>query len=467
MRLKNRKYGRTEATVPGGSSTHIVKIGFDARNPGDTYPRPGKYNGFVICRDRVGPDNNLIVDHAIMKRLDPTWTEAKLRQAQQQQLKAPDNLLPKTLHFVLGGAAVKDEDGDWNYPRIFSETLEWWGKIGLCCIGNGRTATRTNQDDRTKSKIECVPTGREGFSPDKYCPHSLPQGPKKVVDCKSHSRLMLHLYIIGADGKPEPLCREVGWTARFRFDTASGYNPLRILAELDAAADRCEGKIHLIRGTLSFGMQRKRYEGGVSIVGQVMFSLSEEDIAARERELHRQKMEREGRVLHHEAPREAALIGMDAPEATVDSEEELAAAAAAAEMSDPPWPEDNGQGEDSDDIPFDDDPAGGDMPGDFDDAEVGVSVDDATPQQLVDALVRLCESASREEGAPFKDVFARVASIETAKGPLVPPSPGWFVASDGEQGARRIAALRSICRDFQDNGDPRFEIRQQAAAASA
>jgi hypothetical protein len=459
MRLKNRKYGRTEETVPGGSSTHIVKIGFDARNQGETFPRPGKYNGFVICPDRVGPDNNLIVDHAIMKRLDPTWQEAKLRQAQQMQLKAADNLLPKTLHFVLIGNAQKDASGAWHYPRTFSESLEWWGKAGLCCIGNGETAIRT-QDDRTKKKIECVPVGREGFAADKFCPHSMPQGVKKVTDCKSHSRLMLSLYVIGADGKAEPLCRELGWNGRFRFDTASGYNPLRILTELDAAADRCEGNIHLIRGTLSFGMQRKRYEGGVSIVGQVMFSLSEEDIAARERELHRQRMEREGRILT--AAPERAMIGMDLPaEPTIDPDEELKAAAAAAEFADPPWPKESEPGEEpQDDIPFDDvsEPAG--------DQGVEVRVADATPEQLVEALVAYCDACAREEQATFEEVFHRVTTIDTARGPFIPPNPQWFSQGPGEQGPRRLQALRSICRDLEEN-DFRFAVKSAPAAVPA
>jgi hypothetical protein len=463
MRLKNRKYGRTEETVPGGSSTHIVKIGFDARNQGETFPRPGKYNGFVICRDRVGPDNNLIVDHAIMKRLDPTWQEAKLGQAQKPekeggQLKAPDNLLPKTLHFVLIGNAQKDKTGAWHYPRTFSESLEWWGKIGLCCIGNGDTAIRTDQETRVKKKIECVPVGRDGFDPKTFCPHSMPQGPKKVIDCKSHSRLMLSLYFIGADGKPEPLCRELGWNGRFRFDTASGYNPLRILTELDAAADRCEGSIHLIRGTLSFGMQRKRYDGGVSIVGQVMFSLSEEDIARREQEIHRQKMERQGRVLTSAAG--LAMLGMDLPaEQTIDPDEELKTAAATAELSEPPWPQESEPGEEpQDDIPFDDvsDAA----------AEKGVEirVADATPEQLVDAIVAYCDACAREEQAPFDEVFSRVTAIDTARGPFIPPNAQWFIQGPSEQAPRRFQYLRNICRELEEN-DIRFVVRQAPATA--
>lgn len=464
MRLKNRKHGRTTETVQGGSSTHIVKIGFDARNQGDTYPCPGKYNGFVICRDRVGPDNNLIVDHAIMRRLDPQWSEAKLKQAQSQQLKAPDELLPKTLHFVLIGNAVKDEDGEWNYPRTFGESLQWWGKAGLTCIGNGRTALRT-QDDRTKRKMECVPVGREGFPAEKFCPHSMPQGPKKVTDCKSHARLMLCLYIDGPDGKAEPLCRELGWDGRYKFDTASGYNPLYILTELDAAANRCEGKIHLIRGTLSFAMKRRRYEGGVSIVGQVMFSLNEQDIAERERELHRQKMEREGRVLQYEAPRAVAMIGADIPETpTIDPEEELQAAAAAAQMSDPPWPSD---GEDPGDDDFGDE-SSADEPQDVtpepEPASDHVPVDEATAEQLLSALDAYCRQCATEEASAPREVWNRVVVLEKNDGTTVSPSQGWFMAGETEDGkAKRLEALRRVCRELEMN-DMRFFVQPPVPA---
>src|SRR5690606_38352721 len=129
------------------------------------------------------------------------------------------------------------------------------------CCGNGDKAVR-KQKDGTRKTIECVPMGKEGAPAEKFCPYSVPKmvtgknGKEyKVTDCKGHARLTLCLYIEGDDGKPEPLCRELGWNARFRFDTSSGYSPMRILAELDAAANRCDGEIHLIRGSLTFAQQ--------------------------------------------------------------------------------------------------------------------------------------------------------------------------------------------------------------------
>jgi hypothetical protein len=291
----------------------------------------------------------------------------------------------------------------------------------------------------------------------------MPQGEKKITDCKGSAQLMLCLYVEGEGGKHEPLCRELGWNGRFRFATASGYNPIGIVAALDAAANRCEGKIHLIRGTLSFGMKRRRIEGGPVVVGQVGFSLSEEDIAAREREIHREKMEREGRVLQYAAPRQSPMLGMDVrPEPVIDTTAELAASAFAAEVSNPPWPEQAGDdGEPcEDDIPFGDDPET--EPAEF---AQEVRVADATPGQLVDALTRYCQECAREEGEQFDISWKRVTAIETAKGPWSPPSPDWFLtASSEEQGRRRHEALRRICHDLEEN-DIRFDLRPLATAA--
>ena len=97
--------------------------------------------------------------------------------------------------------------------------------------------------------------------------------------------MTLCIYYIDDHGKNQPLSRELGWTARYRFDTGSEYNPIRILEELDGAANRVQGRLSMITGILSFSVQRKRNTEGLGIAPQVMFSLSELDIRRCEQEI--------------------------------------------------------------------------------------------------------------------------------------------------------------------------------------
>jgi hypothetical protein len=488
MRLKNRRHGRTTESSRNTSATHIIKMGFDNRAPGASHPVPGKLNGFLICRDRIDADNNLVVDHAIMKRLDPSWNQAKLDEAKRDQLKAADGLLPKTLHFVILRDAEKDTDGVWQYPGTLDESLELWDKIGLKCFGNGETALRRG-DDGIQRKIACVPFRAEGVEDARqFCPYSTPRIQKdrrgndqKIVDCRSHSRLTLCLYTMGENGRPEPLCRELGWKAKYRLDTSSGYNPLRILEELDAAAKRVEGRLHWITGAITFAKQRKRYEGGVATVGQIMFTLSEEDISRREQDLHRQRMESEGRLLET-APTRLLATELPPPVAALDPEDDLRLAAARAERPFPAeseLPEDEDENaqepEGVDEIPWGDEPKPVELPTPApvqapikqpsSNHQAKHPVDDASPEQLVDALIAFVKAVNAEEGCPLAETWQRLGAIDLPNGSFrAPKHPNSFLDDSPEwPAADRLAALRALCVEHVNN-DIRFLLPEPTAA---
>jgi hypothetical protein len=283
MRIIHRKYGRDGQSTYATGATHVIKIGFDARKPGADRPVPGKLAGFLLCRDALDSSNNLIVDEEAMLALGKDYTAANITKAKQQGLKAEQGLLPNVLNFVIAHDAVKTPGG-WSYQGTFGEAYDCWSKSGLFCSGNGDKAMR-RQNDGTRKEIICNPAGKDGVAADDFCKESVGKA------CKAHSRLVLCLFADGADGKPQPLSKALGWQARFRFDTSSEYNPIRIIQELDQAAERLNGRIAGITGTLTFQLQRKRYEGGVSIVGQIMFQLSESDIRRREEQIWNRNLE--------------------------------------------------------------------------------------------------------------------------------------------------------------------------------
>ncbi len=285
QRIRQRKFGRDGNSPHAIGSSHVIKIGFDARGPNDKHPKPGKLRGFLLCRDTLDQNNQLMIDMKAMERLGSSME--KIQQAKNLQLKAPPGLLPDKLHFVITHDSTKD-GGRWVYPGTFAEEYEAWGKVGRICHGDGEVAAR-RQDDGTVTQISCVPHGREGCSASELCPISV-RG-----DCKARSRLSLCLVILDpATRRMMPLSDALGWEARFRFDTSSGYNPLRVLAELDDASDRLKGQIAGIPGTLSFHMQRKRTgneKAPVGTVGQIQLTLSENEIAKRKDQIWNRQLE--------------------------------------------------------------------------------------------------------------------------------------------------------------------------------
>lgn len=338
MRIKYRKFGRTGQSTYSSNATHVIKIGFDARSPKDERPKPGKLNGFLICRDSLDASNNLVVDFDAMQALGIQYSPDMIGKAKAQQMKAPAGILPTELHFVLTHDAQR-VPGGWEFPGTFSEAYECWQKSGLFCEGDGHAAKR-KQNDGTRKEIECVPMGKEGAEAEKFCPYSVDKS------CKGHSRLILCLFVEDAQGKPQPLSKALGWQARYRFDTSSGYNPIRIVNELDQAAERLQGHLAGITGTLTYQLQRKRYAEGVAIVGQIMFSLSEADIRRREEEVWNRNLEYKKVSI--------GLLTGPAPTATPDSPD----AAPAPE----PCPFENApefvaDAEEVDDLPWDEQPA--------------------------------------------------------------------------------------------------------------
>jgi hypothetical protein len=283
MRIKHRKYGRDGQSTYATGATHAIKIGFDARKAGAERPVPGKLAGFLLCRDALDSANNLIVDQEAMLALGKQYTSEAIAKAKAHGLKAEQGLLPTSLNFVIMHDAVKTPGG-WAYPGTFGEAYDCWSKSGLYCSGNGDKAMR-RQSDGTRKEIVCNPFGKDGVEAEDFCKESASKA------CKAHSRLVLCLFADGPDRKPVPLCKALGWQARFRFDTSSEYNPIRITQELDQAAERLSGRIAGITGSLTYQLQRKRYDGGVSIVGQIMFSLSEADIARREEQIWNRNLE--------------------------------------------------------------------------------------------------------------------------------------------------------------------------------
>ncbi len=276
MLIKKRRYGRNEKPVAATGATHIIKIGFNAaQKQGEI--QPGKLNGFVIYRDALDNNNQFLIDFQAMARLG--YTAEQIQQAKQQGFKADLSLLPQELHFVIM-ADAKPTDNGFLYPGTFEESYECYNKIGLFCSGNGDTASR-KLDDGSKRQIPCNPFGKLDIDPSEFCEYS---GPGKA--CKSHYRLILCLLFRDpATNQMRPLVPELGMQAKYRFDSSSEYGAMGILDELDRAAERLNGRINGITGTISFQKKGRRTGNekfSKSIVGHVFFQLHEESIRAKE-----------------------------------------------------------------------------------------------------------------------------------------------------------------------------------------
>lgn len=343
-RIERRRHGREQSSLHAIGATHVIKIGFDARAKGADKPFPGKLAGFLICRDTLGPRNERLTDHEAMIALGKQFTPEAIERAKKGQLKAPPGLLPTELQFVLMHDAIH-AGGQWTFPGTFSESYERWGKEGLLCHGNGAMAMH-RQRDATKKEIKCVPIGATGALANEFCQYS------KSGACGAHSRLLLCLWVEGPEDKPTALSKAYGWQARFRFDTGSENHAPRVLAELDMAAARLDGRISGLTGLLSYGIQRKRTgnpDAPVGIVGQVQFSLCEAGIREREEKMFARRLE-EQRVLLLPGPAESDATPPEHPESGdpfaangVDVAEELPPGAGATTTDsvepEPPGPE--------------------------------------------------------------------------------------------------------------------------------
>lgn len=307
-RPTRRRFGRQcKSTGPlGMGASHVIKIGRDIRKKGDSHPKPGKLNGFFLCRDTIGEDGyNRLIDQEAMAAMGAT--PEGIAMALKMLFKAPRECLPTELYFVLTKNAVRTGKG-WKYPGTFAEQFQCWNKGGLFCFGNGTVAERKKPDGSKALAWSCVPVGARGAEAKDFCPESA------KGDCKARSRLVLCLFKAGSNNKPIPLIKALGFEARFRVDTSSEFYAPRVWSELDDASDRLEGNLIGITGTLTFLQQKKRYKDGVAPTGQILFTLCEEDIAARERIL-------KGRVLHEKRMLMLGVEGIKEPPPAIEEEE--------------------------------------------------------------------------------------------------------------------------------------------------
>jgi hypothetical protein len=271
--IRNRKYGRKADSSFGGSASHILKIGWDIRARGAERPQPQRLAGFIVCRNSIDPDGGLVIDMKAMRRLGD-YTPEGITAAIKAGVKAPANLLPHSIAVLIPNDAVRDADGAWTFPSVLAEEYACFDRSGLFCSGNGQEAER-RQADHTRRKLACNPVGKSGVEPKDFCEFSV----KKL--CHAHSRLTVIALYTAADGNLHPLADIAD--ARFRLDTASEYGAMRMTEALSLAAERLNGKIAGLTGTLTVGIERKRHEGGVGITPQIHLILNEVQIRQRER----------------------------------------------------------------------------------------------------------------------------------------------------------------------------------------
>lgn len=439
MRTIRRRHGREKMPINVGAATHVIKIGFDARQPGKNQPFPGKFAGFLVCRDSQDNSGNRQPDHAAMSRIDSTWTPAKLDQAKAQQLKG-SGILPVELWFEITRDAVRGPNG-WEYPGTFSEGFECYNKTGRFCYGNGVTAYRKNPNGG-RDEMKCVPVGCDCEEGEEYCPYSV----KK--ECKAHSELIVCLICEGPDGKPQPVSPDLGYEARYQFSTSSEFNAEGVLRELDAASDRLNGRIARIPGLLTFQIHKRRTgieTAPVGTVGQVVFVLSNEAIRAREDELWNRQLEmRKVETLQVESKAPAAL---PAPTAPLDEPEDTAFVDTAETFDPEPEPEPEPE------------PAGEPEPEPVD-SDVPNKVEFATDEELARSLSAW--AGEHLEDFAWFDYQGR--NGETKRQHI--DNIDWFFSGQpGAKDAKRRELLREICQRNEDDKSTGFKLlprREQA-----
>ncbi|MEQ8820489.1 MAG: hypothetical protein RLY93_09605 [Sumerlaeia bacterium] len=285
--IKRRRFKREKDSSYGASSSGVAKIGWDIRADGAARPKPQRLRGFIIChdsKDTTGKNN--IIDWATMAALG-YGDEAKVQAAIAQGIKADPDFLPTTLYFVLPSDAKRVASG-WRFPGTYAEQFACWdGPIkGLYCAGDGETAQRKdNSRGVTVTRtINCVPIGSTD-NPDAPCCPLSAEG-----KCKPHARLVVCLIKPNGLGGYDALSR--GGAVRHRIDTSSEYALMRIADALNDAADRLDGMIAGIPGSITVAIQNKRNPGGgVSPTPQLHFALDEGEIRRRQEAMRREVLE--------------------------------------------------------------------------------------------------------------------------------------------------------------------------------
>lgn len=445
-RIGKRRYGRDNSVVASTNATHAIKIGYNAGEDGERV-KPGKLNGFLVFRDTLDARNKLVIDFNGMKRLG--YSGEQIKQAMINGFKADPELLPQELHFVLMADAV-NVDGQWVYPGIYSESYECYNKAGLFCHGDGTHATR-KQDDGSKRQIPCVPYGAAGDDPEDavdpslYCEFSGPDKP-----CKAHSRLIVCLYYLEG-GRPVLVCPELGYQARYRFDTSSEYMGMGVLEVLDPVADRVRGRLNGITGTLLFQKKGRRTGNekmAKSITGFVLFALDESSIRAREMQIAQENDRSYERQI--EAARVGSGLMIEAPvtthvDAIVQAEEfEIDDASEAEPINTPNHP-----------VFYDPDP---------EPEPETLTVETATDRECAQALDRACQGISLENDEPYTAALGRLAYFDHASAPdgvYRIESIDWFFDPSAKRPDARLDILRGVCLKLSDAGNPFFELKRE------
>lgn len=288
MRIQKdcRRWGRGTDSRPRLRGRRIIKIGWKGKSR-DGKEIPVKLAGFLICFDSVdAKTGRLKIDYEAMRLLG--YGPEQIQIGLEKHFNAPDGCLPDTLHFAYWNDAVKGRDGKWTYPKNLIESYQLWGKDGLKCHGDGCTAWR-KQPDGTEKEIACVPHGKMGADPSTFCEFSGPGAPKNEV-CKDRPAFAACLIYFDENRRPRPLFPDLGMNGTAVLHTTSEHFGVDSFTEMDEAADRLNGNLCGINGTMTLIRKERRAADGKKIVGHVSLSLDQRTIIERERQMFGSKL---------------------------------------------------------------------------------------------------------------------------------------------------------------------------------
>lgn len=465
--IRRRKHGKEAFAGQNDSATHRIKIG---TKTGQGFPSPT--NGFYVVRDNVIQGQGFELDMASMARLGyPDRT--KVVDAIGQGRKAPVGSLPQQLEFVILSNAIRDDDGQWQFPGIIEEEYQAWHTKGIvdeewraagqnqcnglfCHSRDGLTASR-RLPDGTRKEVVCVPYGAHGSAANEFCPYSQP----KNSPCRAKTQLVVALAVRNSDGVLEPLA--MSHAARFRFETTSENNAMRIADELARAADELNGYITGIEGTLTFNMSLKvtpdSKPGQTGLTPQVAFALNKWQISRRAQALT------EGRRL--EAGSAPALL--EADQAPAREPLQLC-------FDDRSGPDDAepiqdvevGAADESSllDDPTEIEPEKHELAPPASDSRA-IGAKDATDGEIFDALKVFAADVAREEERGEAEVCASYLFFHYMKNgaeeEFRPTSVRFFL--DGETPERdefRRKKMREVAARLERQGDKRFSVYRDA-----
>lgn len=436
-----RRYGRIEGDSQGDLATHRITIGWDRRADGADKPFPGRLPGFLITRDTLGPDGRWIIDWPAMRMLgDYTPEKFAAIWKHKDTLAAPPDLLPQTLRFVLMNDALV-VPGGFSYPGTIAEEYQLYNSQGRFCHGDGDTASR-KRGDGGQERIQCNPIGKMGCT--EFCPFSV------KGECKSRSRVLLCLYTLDSEANRQLLAPSLGETARFRWETSSEYNSINILETLDRVAERLYApdlwpnsvSLKYLTGVLTFSV-RKRVspKGGKVKVQQVGFSIDESAIVAREEKIQAEREKQIDRQIeYHKTGFEPKLIAapVSTPGLTADPQPVERPQTMTTTVPQPQPVYEQPDYTQTDDQQADDDPFTGEPE--------GLTIDNADPLELADALTRYLEARGTAESVSDEVILSTIAAFNVRGKTYHAESVDWYFAEEGKD-ARKHGARMRILRD--------------------